>query len=100
MGIDVRLETERAEPIGETISDSPAGYLAQALAAAKGSCIGFIDPYGNTVFNQLQLPVLIRELEELQKRLPPHLSDHVHGVLSTLRSGLDRPHIYARFIGD
>jgi len=52
MGIDVRLETENAEPVGEPIYD-PSGHLAAALAEAKGSLMDFIDPYGNTVFNQL-----------------------------------------------
>jgi hypothetical protein len=99
MGIDVRLETERAEPLGEPVLDQP-GYLAQALATARGSCVGYIDPYGNTIFNQLQLPVLIAEMEGLQMTLPSHLSGHVSKVLDLLRTGVARPHVYARFIGD
>ena len=100
MGIDVRLETEQAEPIGETLHDHPRNYLAQALATAKGSCTGLIDPYGNTLFNQLQLPVLIKDLEALAPTLPSHLAAHVHDVLNLLRPGLNQPHVYARFIGD
>ena len=28
----------------------------------------FIDPYGNTTFNQFQLSILVRELEALESR--------------------------------
>lgn len=34
-------------------------------APATSSCVRFIDPYGDTLFNQLQLPVLTQELEEI-----------------------------------
>ena len=100
MGIDVRLETERAEQLGESVYDSPGSYLSQALATAQGSCVSYIDPSGNTIFNHLQLPVVIAELQKHQSTLPSHLRDHVEKVLALLRTGLDRPHVYARFIGD
>ena len=99
MGIDVRLETETAEPIGEPIYD-PSGHLASALAEVKGSLVDFIDPYGNTIFNQLQLPTVVREFETALKRISPPFREHVTAVVALLRTGLERPHIYARFIGD
>ncbi len=99
MGIDVRLETENAEPIGEAVYD-PSGHLPSALAEAKGSLLDFIDPYGNTVFNQLQLPTVVRELEAALKKVSPQFRGHVAAVVALLRTGLERPHIYARFIGD
>jgi len=99
MGIDVRLETENAEPIGEPIYDS-SGRLAAALAEAKGCLVGFVDPYGNTVFNQLQLPTVLKELEAVLKNGTPSSRDHLAAVLTLLRTGLEQPHVYARFIGD
>jgi len=99
MGIDVRLETEKAEPIGEPIVDQ-SGRLAAALAAAKGHLIEFIDPYGNTVFNQLQLPVVVKELEAVLGNVGAPSREHISAVVELLRSGLEEPHVYARFIGD
>ena len=99
MGIDVRLETENAEPIGEPLYDQ-SGRLASALADAKGSQISFIDPYGNTVFNQLQLPVLVKELEAVLSHVAVPSREHLSGVIELLRQGLEKPHVYARFIGD
>src|SRR5436309_12087304 len=99
MGVDVRLESERAEPLGKTVYD-PQGRLAKAIATAKGACIGFIDQYGDTVFNQLQLPTLIKELEGLHRKASSDQREHIGKVLELLRTGLERPHVYARFIGD
>ena len=44
----------------------PQGFVSRivSLAAHENTiCPRFIDPYGDTAFNQLQIPVLIRELE-------------------------------------
>src|SRR4051812_29780387 len=35
------------------------------LAPSDSACTRFIDPYGDSVFNQLQLPVLIAELRAM-----------------------------------
>src|SRR5690242_14629444 len=99
MGIDVRLETENAEPIGETLFDQ-SNYLAKALDAAPGSLLQFIDPYGNTIFNQRQLPALAKELEFAAGRAAGPLRERLMDVLNLLQNGLDKPHVYARFIGD
>jgi len=70
MGIDARIETERAEPLAE-IPD-PRGHLAWGLSLQDDhatTCLRFIDPYGNTVFNEIQLPVLLSELEAVRSSL-------------------------------
>lgn len=45
------------------LPDTEAGLAALlALSVCKGPvCLDFIDPYGHTVFNQLQLPHLVSE---------------------------------------
>lgn len=70
MGIDVRLETERAESLEEVLDQR--NHLAWFLSLSdeeSTSCLAFIDPYGNTVFNGLQLPVLLSELDRALSRL-------------------------------
>jgi len=57
------METERAEPLAEVLD--PHNHLAWLLSLPddeKTSCLTFIDPYGDTVFNGLQLPILLGEL--------------------------------------
>jgi hypothetical protein len=66
MGIDARVETGRAEPVSDV--RDPSGYLTWGLSLhEQGStvCLKFIDAYGDTVFNQSQLPILLEELESV-----------------------------------
>lgn len=66
MGIDIRWENERGEKLDE-IPD-PRDYLGLALGVSlldNTVCLRFIDPYGDTVFNQQQISVFINELQWL-----------------------------------
>ena len=63
--------------------------------------LGFIDPYGNTIFNGTQMQVLLPELELLLQRL---IDKEESKFLSRIRDMAERcksqPHIFLRFIGD
>jgi len=64
MGVELFWEDERGTELGSVLD--PFGFipLITELAGRGGvACLSFIDPYGNTVFNQSQVPVLTRELE-------------------------------------
>jgi hypothetical protein len=66
MGIDVRLE-----PKGRNTCEAPdpKGLLNWLLSVSDldgTACLRFIDDYGETVFNRLQLPVLRDELIQLR----------------------------------
>lgn len=67
MGIDAAMESENGEQV-ECLDDSELRVeklLEQAVIEKDLVCLPFIDPYGNTVFNRLQLPHLTKELELL-----------------------------------
>jgi hypothetical protein len=64
MGVNLYMEDERGARLAEV--PDPRGFVGCILSLAghaNTACLRFIDPYGNTVFNQLQIPDLIRELE-------------------------------------
>lgn len=70
MGIDVRIETERGSCVTEL--GDPRNCLNWLLSLAlldSTLCLRFIDPYGNTIFNGLQIPVLQRECLALALRI-------------------------------
>ncbi len=70
MGIDVRLETEAGDEI-ETLldfDDSLEKILLQCDPEPSVT-LRFIDPYGNTGFNRLQMPALIGEIEQAREHL-------------------------------
>jgi hypothetical protein len=70
VGIDVRLETERAEPLAEVLDGGDCLRWLLSLSDADSMvCLPFIDPYGDTIFNRLQLPILLSEFESLSGHL-------------------------------
>ena len=67
MGIDVSIEDEQGKQSSVVLD--PNGYLAMVLqlpAVENTVCVRFIDPYGDTIFNQLQIPRFITELTEMR----------------------------------
>jgi hypothetical protein len=66
-----------------------------------GSCLRFIDPFGDTVFNQSQIDVLAAELDAMlipgQKRAPPEALAAVRQFVG-LALGKVRTHL--KFSGD
>ena len=86
------------EEDGETISEFPGGLPLEIFLAVpdSGTCLRFIDEYGDTVFNYLQLPVLIAELEALNESKPELRAGP---LVEYLRSCQER-HTYIHFIGD
>lgn len=99
MGIDVSLEDERGEVL-ERVDDAGNDF-AHFLAAAdlsKTACLRFVDPYGDAVYNQLQLPVLVAELETLARR--PGTPVLLARVIDLARRSAGQVHTYLRFCGD
>jgi hypothetical protein len=72
MGINISWENERNDKL-EKITDSK-NYFGSALkfsSLEKTACLRFIDPYGDTVFNQKQIPILIDEIQALFQFITP-----------------------------
>jgi hypothetical protein len=62
-------------------------------------CLRFIDPYGDTTFNQSQLRVLIEELRNLRVTESEAI-EVLESLLRFLQSALNQVHVYVKFIGD
>jgi hypothetical protein len=64
MGVDLYMEDENGTRLAEVLD--PKGFVSCIVLLAgheKTVCLRFVDSYGDTVFNQLQIPVLINEFE-------------------------------------
>jgi hypothetical protein len=70
VGIDARIETERGACLDE-LGDphNRVNWLLSMAVLGSTVCLRFIDPYGNTLFNGLQIPVLQNECSALGARL-------------------------------
>jgi hypothetical protein len=68
---------------------------------SETSCLRFIDPYGDTVFNQRQIPVLVHELESSVVAVTDAvIKQQISDVVRLLKKAEGHTHTYAWFIGD
>ena len=100
MPLSVQIEDEDGQREGEPWwhPDSTALLTGDHPGTC---CLRFIDPYGGTVFNRAQLPVLLSELREMQGRLRTATDAAViEDLCGFLSRALDQVHTYVRFLGD
>jgi hypothetical protein len=102
MGIDLRVESESGEVQDEILDDN---NLTEKLLPEHDDntspCLRYVDHDGDTVFNQLQLPVLLQELEaRLRAARKPDLKNHGTALLNLIKSAQDQDHTYVRFSGE
>ena len=96
--IGLRRQTES----GGVLAEFEGGLDPKVIERVppSSSCLRFIDPYGDTIFNQLQIPVLVSELVELQTTVSEQeLKSHIELVLLFLRAS-EEVHVYVCFVGD
>lgn len=98
--IEITLEDENGKTI-ERLED-PKNYFNLLLASrdtTDTNFLRFIDPYGDTTFNSLQIPFFIKELKELLKLSKnKEFIDYGRKVLELAEKA--RTHIYLKFYGD
>ena len=71
------------------------------ITAMSNSLVRFVDMYGDTVFNQLQLPQLFKELRSLVKRpFDAAVHSHLAALTGLVQEASGQVHSYIRFHGD
>jgi hypothetical protein len=72
VSIDLYMEDEEGAALAEVLDPGDLTRSVVALAGHAGTvCLRFVHPEGNTVFNQYQIPTLIRELEAARSHVDP-----------------------------
>jgi hypothetical protein len=104
MGIDVTWATENGEPKQEVFDPRQCltGLSTDRWHALTDSkCLQFVDPWGDTVFNQGQIPHLLRELRaELPETKEAETRAHLEKVIRLVERAIEQMHTYIKFIGD
>ena len=102
MGIELVWEEENGTELAR-LSDPQSllkGFLPSE-PALEFVCLRFVDPYGDTIFNTLQLPILLQELRvRASSPLEPPVLEHLGKAISLVASAQGYIHTYVRFIGD
>ena len=102
MAMTIALETERGEQL-ELIRD-PSNVVVRTITKVMSDddhCLGVIDPYGDTVFNNLQAPRFLSEWQRCAKvSSDPESIRVVEGVRRLAERVRDEVHVYLKFYGD
>jgi hypothetical protein len=102
MGIEVYWQDENGRAIA-SVADSRGGLAAllRNMDFQNSKCMAFIDPYGDTVFNQVQIPVLIDEMAQVSSSsCSRETQEHVESIIELARKAVGSPHTYLKFVGD
>jgi hypothetical protein len=90
----------------EWLDDDAKGTVAN-LATSRWPtlsgtvCLRFVDPWGDTVFNQAQLAVLLAELRvETAEPGNAEYAVHLSRVAQLVERAQEQMHTYIKFIGD
>ena len=102
MGIDVRVETESGEVQDEVLdSANLTEKLLPDREDGTSPCLRFVDPFGDTLFNQIQIPLVVAELEKrLRGPAKPDVKAHLESILKAVKATLGEGHTYVRFSGE
>ena len=102
MGIELLWEEESGDVLARV--DDPLSLVQRFLpspSALDFACLRFVDPYGDTIFNTLQLPFLLEELRRRsESSFEPKVIAHLQAVLELVNKAQGHVHTYVRFVGD
>lgn len=102
MGIDLRVEDENGAEIA-VLSDSKnqLSHILSTQNIDNTFCLRFIDHYGDTTFNYLQIAVLGQELEFLMNKIE-NSEDKLQffKIVELLNEHKNKHHVYLKFYGD
>jgi hypothetical protein len=101
MSFLVRLEGEFGEVNDEVDEAALLGDVLPVHDDRSYQCLRFIDPYGDTVFNRLQMEQFLTEWERLESQLRGQERQEIAAAIRKLALRCrDGVHLYLKFYGD
>ncbi len=102
MGLNIVLEDEKGTQIGGV--GDPTNILHRILPSSddvSSRTLRYVDWYGDTVFNRVQMDDVIEELQVLLSKAQSHDERELLGqILELARKCKNEPHLYLKFYGD
>jgi hypothetical protein len=103
MSIDLRWEDENGRELA-VVDSPPASRFASLIPAAISAdypCLRYVDLYGDTTFNQLQITQLAEDLSQTLLHCQDDATrQHIEAMLVLVRKAKGEPHTYIKFYGD
>ncbi len=104
MGIEIAWVDETHKTIA-AVSDAMGVITRLAMSRwpdlSNHVCLRFVEPWGDAVFNQTQIPILLTELRaELAATSDAKVAEQLGKVVQLVERSVDQTHTYIKFIGD
>jgi hypothetical protein len=103
MSIDARWEDGNGKEI-EVVLSPPRSRIGALIPEANVewfSCLRYIDLYGDTTFNQLQLPQILADLKQAIRETEwPETRAHMKLLIDLVKRAIGSDHTYIKFYGD
>ena len=102
MTLSILWENERGETLEHCATVFiPSHYIQSVDEIQDTCCLRFIDEYGDTTFNQYQLPVLRRELQNILSQSKDSAARRsLESIILFIHKAEGSIHTYIKFIGD
>lgn len=103
MGMNAQLVSERGEVIEDVFDEqSRLRPLIEAVPEYESThCLQYMDPYGDTIFNSLQLPRFLDEWKMVMELAVATEDKELAGSVQRLALLAEEEiHMYLRFVGD
>jgi len=98
--IAIQIQDERGQVL-ETFEDPRAVYdILPPAGDREGCCLRFIDPYGDTTFNQAQVTELLSEINSRLEGVAPEAQVRVLKLVRFIEQAVNQVHLYLKFVGD
>ena len=102
MGMAIQLEDQHGKALEEIPDlESLLARLFPSWEDEAFHCLRYIDPWGNTIFNHLQMDEVISELQRIRARTSVEAEraflDAIEGMATRCKEG---EHLYLKFVGD
>jgi hypothetical protein len=102
MAMTIRLQGEDCEKIDEV--HDPQGLLVSCLPLLIDQsyhCLRFIDPYGDTYFNRMQIETFSAEWDRIFDKVQEKETKRLSVAIKSLaQRSQQEQHLYLKFLGD
>lgn len=102
MGFSIRLQDEKGSVIEELFDlENVLSRLLPAWDDQNSRCLCYVDPWGDTIFNHLQMTDIAQELKRMRAAANTEIErafiDDIERMAVRCKDG---EHLYLKFLGD
>lgn len=101
MGVNIVYQNENEKELEKVIDHNIIGKIIPDFNDSSSYCLRYIDLYGDTTFNRLQIDQLKKEFEsKLNETQDDKIKSFIKRILVLIDKCKKNIHTYIKFVGD